>query len=111
MTSLAPGIVSAGFFSLSNPGPMEILIVLAIILVVFGPKRLPALSRAIGKSIRDFKKGLQDVKDDIESADVDDEDDGEKKGGGSKDTQVEDAKPTTYSAPAQGEDSQKRPDA
>ena len=50
------------------PGGFEIVIVLAIVLIIFGPKRLPALSRAIGKSITDFKRGLNDVKQDIEDA-------------------------------------------
>jgi len=60
-------------FNPASWGGWEILLVLLIVLIVFGPKRLPALSRAIGKSIRDFKKGLQDVKDDIEQADWDDD--------------------------------------
>jgi sec-independent protein translocase protein TatA len=38
-----------------NIGPMEILIVLVIALVVFGPKRLPELGRSLGKGIHEFK--------------------------------------------------------
>ncbi len=34
------------------------LIVLAIVLLFFGPKRLPALSRSIGESVKEFKGGL-----------------------------------------------------
>lgn len=34
------------------------LIVLAILLLFFGPKRLPALSRAIGESVREFRGGI-----------------------------------------------------
>jgi sec-independent protein translocase protein TatA len=34
------------------------VIVLAILLLFFGPKRLPALSRAIGESVREFKGGI-----------------------------------------------------
>jgi sec-independent protein translocase protein TatA len=34
--------------------------VLAIVLVVFGPGRLPELGASLGKSIREFKKGLED---------------------------------------------------
>jgi len=36
------------------------LIVLAILLLFFGPKRLPALSRAIGESVKEFKGGITD---------------------------------------------------
>ena len=49
-------------------GYQEWLILLVIILIIFGPKRLPALARSVGKSITDFKKGLSDIKDDIDKA-------------------------------------------
>jgi sec-independent protein translocase protein TatA len=38
-----------------NIGPMEILVVLIIALVVFGPKRLPELGKSVGKGIREFR--------------------------------------------------------
>ena len=38
-----------------NIGPMEILVVLIIALIVFGPKRIPELGRSLGKGIREFK--------------------------------------------------------
>ncbi len=41
-----------------NIGPMEIMIVLAIALIVFGPKRLPELGKGLGRGMRDFKAGL-----------------------------------------------------
>ncbi len=37
------------------------LIILVILLLFFGPKRLPALSRAIGESVREFKGGIADA--------------------------------------------------
>jgi len=40
---------------LSAPGPMELLIVLAIVLVLFGPKALPQLGKALGSAMREFK--------------------------------------------------------
>jgi sec-independent protein translocase protein TatA len=41
-----------------NVGPLEIAVVLVIVLVVFGPKRLPELGRSMGKGIREFKGSL-----------------------------------------------------
>jgi sec-independent protein translocase protein TatA len=41
-----------------NVGPLEIGVVLVIILVVFGPKRLPELGKSMGKGIREFKGSL-----------------------------------------------------
>jgi sec-independent protein translocase protein TatA len=41
--------------TMPNVGLPEILIVLVIALVVFGPKRLPELGRSVGKGFREFK--------------------------------------------------------
>lgn len=41
-----------------NIGPIEILVVLIIALVVFGPKRLPELGRSMGKGIRELRGTL-----------------------------------------------------
>ena len=38
-----------------NIGPMEIIVVLIIALIVFGPKRLPELGKSLGKGIQEFK--------------------------------------------------------
>jgi sec-independent protein translocase protein TatA len=47
-----------------NIGPLEIAIVLVIVLVIFGPKRLPELGKSMGKGIREFKGSLTLVEDD-----------------------------------------------
>jgi sec-independent protein translocase protein TatA len=39
-------------------GPMEMIIVLAIALVVFGPKRLPELGKSLGGGMREFKDSI-----------------------------------------------------
>lgn len=45
-------------------GPLEMLIVLAIVLVLFGAKKLPELARGLGKSVTNFKSGLNEAVDD-----------------------------------------------
>jgi sec-independent protein translocase protein TatA len=41
-----------------TPGPLEIVIVLVIVLVIFGPKRLPDLGRSLGRGMREFKDSV-----------------------------------------------------
>jgi len=43
-------------------GPEELIIILLIILLVFGAKKLPELGRAFGDAVREFKKGLSGEK-------------------------------------------------
>ena len=43
-----------------NLGPMELVVVLLIILVLFGGSRLPSLAKGLGESIRLFKKGINE---------------------------------------------------
>jgi sec-independent protein translocase protein TatA len=49
---------------LGNIGPLEIIVVLIIALVVFGPKRLPELGNSLGKGIREFKDSVTGDHDD-----------------------------------------------
>jgi sec-independent protein translocase protein TatA len=41
-----------------NIGPLEIIILLVIVLVIFGPKRLPELGKGLGKGMREFKDSI-----------------------------------------------------
>ena len=41
-------------------GPWQILLVLAIILILFGGKKLPELAHSLGKSLNEFKKGKEE---------------------------------------------------
>ncbi len=43
-----------------NIGWPEILLVLLVVLLLFGAKRLPDLARSLGKSLREFKKGREE---------------------------------------------------
>lgn len=47
-----------------NIGPLEIGIILVIVLIIFGPKKLPDLGRSLGSSIREFKGGIGGGDDD-----------------------------------------------
>ena len=38
--------------------PVQIVIVLAVVLLIFGPRRLPEIGRGLGRGIRDFRQGL-----------------------------------------------------
>jgi sec-independent protein translocase protein TatA len=46
-------------------GPWEILILL-VILLVFGPKRLPEFGKSLGRGMREFKNSIRDITDDNE---------------------------------------------
>lgn len=52
-----------------NLGAGEIILILLVILLLFGAKKIPELARGIGKGMSEFKKGLKDVEDEIKSAD------------------------------------------
>ena len=51
-------------FGLGSIGPLEIVVVLIIALVVFGPKRLPELGNSLGRGIREFRNTVTGVKED-----------------------------------------------
>ncbi|HVL30919.1 MAG TPA: twin-arginine translocase TatA/TatE family subunit [Solirubrobacteraceae bacterium] len=44
-----------------NVGPMELIVVLAIALIVLGPKKLPEVGKSLGKGMREFKDSLSNV--------------------------------------------------
>ncbi len=50
-----------------NIGLPELLIIVAIALIVFGPNKLPELAKAFGKAMREFKKATEEVKESFEA--------------------------------------------
>lgn len=48
---------------MSQLSPLEIGIIILVIFLLFGPKRIPELGRAIGKGIREFKQSISGVTD------------------------------------------------
>ena len=47
-------------------GPTELIIILVILLLVFGAKRIPEIAGSFGKSIKEFKKGMNEVQREIQ---------------------------------------------
>jgi sec-independent protein translocase protein TatA len=48
-----------------NIGATEIILIVLAILILFGAKKIPELAQGVGKGMREFKKALKDVEDDI----------------------------------------------
>ena len=53
---------------LALPGPTELWIILLVLVLFFGGKKLPALARSMGSSITQFKKGLKDDPERLEAS-------------------------------------------
>ena len=67
------------YFALIGPlGWSELLIIFFIILIIFGPRKLPEVAEAMGKSIQKFKKASKDARTEIESG-LEDTNNNEKK--------------------------------
>lgn len=54
-------------------GIWELLIILVVVLLIFGPRRLPEMAKGIGQSVREFRKGIKDMKNDFEEGTAPDE--------------------------------------
>ena len=53
-----------------NIGPLEIAIVLVIVLLIFGPKRLPGLGKQLGTGMREFKESITGKDDDEDRSEL-----------------------------------------
>ena len=49
---------------MANLGPTEIIVILVIVVLLFGAKRLPELGSSVGRSIKNFKSGIKDANED-----------------------------------------------
>jgi sec-independent protein translocase protein TatA len=52
---------------MGNLGTTEILLILLVVLIFFGAKKIPELAQGLGKGIREFKKATREVQDDVTS--------------------------------------------
>jgi len=51
---------------LGSVGMPELIIILVIALIIFGPRKLPQLGRAVGQTMNEFKKGLNNIRDTVD---------------------------------------------
>jgi sec-independent protein translocase protein TatA len=56
------------FAFIGSVGWNELIVILVIVLIIFGPRRLPELAEAMGKSIRKFKQASREVEEEVTSA-------------------------------------------
>lgn len=57
--------------AIGMPGGPELLVILFIVLLLFGAKKLPELSRSLGKSLGEFKKGKDELENEIREVEND----------------------------------------
>ncbi len=51
-----------------NVGGTEILVILLVMFIFFGPKKLPEIGKILGKAIREFRGAMKGIQDDIEKS-------------------------------------------
>jgi sec-independent protein translocase protein TatA len=72
--------------AIGMPGGQELLVILFIVLLLFGAKKLPELSRSLGKSLGEFKKGQKEgtepdqLEDDVEKKEISTDENDKNKG-------------------------------
>ena len=57
---------------LFNLGTGEIIVIVLVILLLFGGKKIPELMKGVGKGVKSFKQGLNEVEDELKKASDDD---------------------------------------
>ncbi len=55
-------------------GMSELLIIMLLVLILFGPKRLPELARSLGRSLNELRRAAEDVKEELQVDDFEDMD-------------------------------------
>jgi len=62
--------LAAGIFGL---GPLELIVILAVVLLIFGPSQIPKLGKMFGQSMRDFRDASKKLDDEVEDRRVADD--------------------------------------
>lgn len=60
---------------LGGIGAPELVVILIIVLVLFGPKRLPQLGSSLGKTVKNIREGMESEDDDAEDVEYEDDED------------------------------------
>lgn len=63
------------FISPSNVGPWQVLVIVLLIVFLFGGKKIPEISRALGRSLSEFKKGREEGERELARSEKSDETD------------------------------------
>ncbi|MBS3947025.1 MAG: twin-arginine translocase TatA/TatE family subunit [Dethiobacter sp.] len=54
-------------------GPQELLLIFGLVLIVFGPRKLPEIGKSLGKGLREFKQATKELKESVELGEEDKE--------------------------------------
>ena len=66
-------VAGANLITVAMIGHTELIWIFAILFLLFGAAKLPALARSLGKSMREFKKASKEITDEIERAEMEDD--------------------------------------
>ncbi len=55
---------------LGGIGAQELLLILLVLLLLFGAKKIPEIAKGLGKSVSEFKKGMRDIEEEIKKEDL-----------------------------------------
>jgi sec-independent protein translocase protein TatA len=71
-----------GAYYMGSIGGQELFLILLIVLIFFGARKLPELARGLGQGIREFRKAAKDVQDEVEkeTKKLDEKDNGKPQG-------------------------------
>lgn len=51
---------------MGNIGPLELILILVVALLVFGPRRLPEVGRSVGRGLREFRRASSELREEFE---------------------------------------------
>jgi len=60
-------------------GGWEVIVILLVVLIIFGPSKLPQMGQALGKAIREFKKAGKELKSEVTDLNDEDEEENQRK--------------------------------
>ncbi len=70
LARLLPEDCGLAFFG-GSPGPMELVVIFLVVLILFGPRRLPEIAKMIGKTLQELRRASEDFKDQVMAIETD----------------------------------------